>query len=255
MSYYREVMARINTLKGAAAALDVSLPEKLTKAIAKAGEHYATDANIDPAALPDAVTAAAAAGRDPFTDPTVIAELLRRAHGNQVHQLVQHAHAIELGRLLDEHKPTILEAWRPRITELGKDISAASAALPGVSLLRRTDVGAAGTNPRHLALWAAAHAAVTALNAVDGIILRWISEPDPYTAALVGAELTAAQFDSLDPEHRRGTFWAGALLGVPLDVADHATYVERRARVESQRRTAEAEAQPRRVNLLTGELI
>ncbi|MGH8880654.1 MAG: hypothetical protein ACRD0P_25425, partial [Stackebrandtia sp.] len=116
----------------------------------------------DETALPAAVWNAVAAGRDPFTDKNVVAQLhadlLTKEHLGA--RLPQHADALE-AVALHRHAPAILATLSDTVTTADELIADAHDKIPGFDIANPS--GAAMLPPQYATTWANARSATASL--------------------------------------------------------------------------------------------
>lgn len=228
---------------------DLPLPKAYTDAHAALTARYDLG-RLDPLPrLADAVAAALEAGRDPYADETVRYVLARRDATPAVEAALRDARENATAALLADHAAAIVAAWRDRWTELGKAVSAAAARLPGVDLGKPQSIALAGTGET-AHLWVTAHAAATELEGIASAVALLIAQGRRDEWCHVGAVLTPDQHVRIARDGRGGVAWAGALLGVELDLCTSAAELHARAAHVRAERERLANLEPKRPSYL-----
>ena len=200
--------------------------------------------------LADLVAAAAAKGIDPLEDPAVRTALVRGQHGTTIAAALSSARENALAALLKEQATVILNGWHARFAELGAILASVAPEFPGTDLTRPETVSAAGTSSSRLTRWAEGHAVARELDAISGAALMLISRGRPDYGCLVGAPLTAAQYDELATRSLLTVPWSPCLVGVPLDLVQDQADLDRRAASVREERQRIAATKPARASYL-----
>lgn len=221
----------------------LSLPAAFTAAIEDLAERYAPPAGSS-ISLAEAVANCTSKGVDPFADEAVRTILLRQTSSAAVESALITAHEIALAALLQGHGDAILNGWRAEWAEQGLILSEAARKLPTVEDFERPgSVAMAGPAASSLAAWSAGHEAILRLRTIAGAAGSFVSPSRTEWRCLVGAPLTAAQHDQLIARMQQRNYWAPALIGVPLDLANGDTLIQRAEALSAERDKAFRDSQ------------
>jgi hypothetical protein len=221
--------------------LGVELPKPVAEAIATADRLRSARRDAVVPAAPDLAAATAIAllaDKNPLDSKDVQRALLARQYEtvNIGALLESHAHQIAAEAIL-EHAGAVIETWRPTVERADQALQEFRDLAPAADL---TDNNLASSLPAHaLTPWGRARESVALLTHLEqgwqAIAAAANVRVLPSERPLIVAALSTAQLAQLAQLGDRPGCDAAARLGVPLELADLATYAERAARLVGER--------------------
>lgn len=245
-------------MRGAADHVGVPVPKALTDAVAHGADLVARAGALsaDGDALANAVADALEAGRDPRSDKAVQAQLVgEQLAARDIARLVRDRADAATAAVMADVAPAYLEALAEPAATAGATLTEAVAALPP-SIDLDDPASAAGLTPDSAAMWAAARAALTVLDAVRS---AWSGAADaggvarlnPNHRLSVLADLSAPAHDALGS---RATPWQIVSAGHSIVLATGSTYRERVQRIATEREQARAATEQQALYEHTGKM-